>query len=184
MIYSQDVFPICCFILILAINSVGDFAKYFTTNLTSSILTISTSREFLNYEFEQKSTTPAFSITFTCFTGSISVLISFTIEEANNYDPEFTKTTYEVTVPTPLPTGLDITYFMTDGGVSALDYDLYANSLSFEMSGSNLFRVVPIVDESGIKPNYKLRIFTTQNILNIDGDEITISLTATVRKKI
>lgn len=144
---------------------------------------ISTTNEFSNYEREQNEIQPSLRIQFNCETGTSDTLIVFTIAEANNFDPEFQEQTYEVVVPTPLPRGLDITYFMTGGGISAKDYDLYGNSLTFETSGNNLFRVEAIEDRSGIKTEFKVRIITTQNILKIDGNETTISITATVSVK-
>lgn len=153
----------------------GDFIKYFSIQLQNNFLEISTTNAFINYEKEQYSTNPVITINFACTSGSTSVNIRFNILEANNYDPEFSQPSFEIMVSTPLPFEFDITYFMSNGDISAVDYDLYGNDLTFEISESNLFKVDAVVDRSGIKPVFKVRILTTQTILKFNDTEIYIT---------
>ena len=160
----------------------GDFVKYFSIQLEGEILSISTTNSFLDYEKEQNSTDPGFSIQFECLSDSTaSLTILFQIEEANNYDPEFSQSAYNIKIPTPLPNNFAITYFMRDERIFAQDFDLYGNLLNFELIGSENFRIESSVDRNGIKPLHKLEIITKQNVLRIGGNEMIIQLKATVR---
>lgn len=156
--------------------------QYFSAQVVDDILMISTTASFIDYERNEDSIFPGFGIQFTCTSGQVSTIIQFTIQEANNFAPEFTKTSYEVIVPTPLPVGLDIIYFMKSEGIIARDYDLTHNTLTFEISGSgsDIFKVESTVDMTQLKPEYSVKIITTQSILQIEGDEMTISIIATV----
>jgi hypothetical protein len=161
----------------------GDFSEYFSVNLTSNSFTISTKIEFGNYEKEQNETKPGIAIHFLCGTTNIqtSVTIIFLINVVNNYAPEFSSTSYEIEIPTPLPKGFDITYFMGASKLTALDWDLYNNVLTFAIDGTNLFRVDSDIDSNGLRPVHRVKVITTQNILQIEGDEMSFTLSAIVR---
>lgn len=107
--------------------------------------------------------------------------ISFLADEVNNYAPEFSSPSYEIKIPTPLPKSFDITYYLSDSKLTAFDYDLYYHNLSFSIIGTNLFQAQFDVDSSGLRPVHQVKLIATQNILQIDGDEMSFTLTAIVR---
>lgn len=109
------------------------------------------------------------------------VMVRITINSTNNYPPEFTASTYDIKIPTPLAKGTEITAYLDyDDQIAATDYDLYDNRISFTLSGSDLFYVEG-VDITGVKSTFKARIFTTQQIIKLENDEVELTLTATVR---
>lgn len=145
---------------------------------------ISTNENFKNYEIAENHTSPGFGINLNCGSENIiiGVIIIFTIEEVNNYAPEFSSGSYNIKIPTPLPRDFDVTYFMNDPKIFAIDNDLYNNSITFEIFETNLFRVEMDVDNTALKPIHHAKIISTQSILQID-DELNFILKASVRFK-
>lgn len=141
-----------------------------------------TTESFENYEKENNSTRTTLFLYIHCSTTSNSTLrVRIIINSTNNYPPEFTASTYDIKIPTPLAKGTEITAYLDfDDQIAATDYDLYDNNISFTLSGSDLFYVEG-VDISGVKSTFKARIFTTQQIIKLENDEVEFTLTATVR---
>lgn len=50
---------------------------------------------------------------FDCTDNQPSLTFIQNITAVNNFDPEFSKLSYEIVIPTPLPPGLDVTIFST-----------------------------------------------------------------------
>lgn len=139
---------------------------------------ISTNSNFTNYELEQKEIEPGFSIDFTCITGTLRFQITFKIQRVNNYAPEFFNSTYEIKIPTPLPRGFDVTFYLRDAQLSALDNDLYNNDITFEIEGTDLFYVDFDVDRSALKPIHTAKLLSNQIIFTIDEGGLSFTLRA------
>lgn len=104
------------------------------------------------------------------------------IERQNNYAPEFSRLSYEIDIPTPLPRGFDVTYFLIDAQLSAIDYDLFNNSITFEIEGTDLFQIDVDVDRNGLKPIYTAKLLAKQIIFQVAEVGLSFTLRATVRK--
>jgi len=140
-----------------------------------------TTESFENYEKENNSTRTTLFLYINCTTANALLRVRITINSTNNYPPEFTASTYNIKIPTPLAKGTEITANLDfDDQIAATDYDLYDNNISFTLSGSDLF-YVDGVDITGVKSTFKARIFTTQQIIKLENDEVEFTLTATVR---
>ena|SRR5690349_5919192 len=75
-------------------------------------LRIFTLPEFENFELKEKEYQISLLLNFICVEGTRSVRFIQEIEAVNNFEPEFSASEYEIIIPTPLPTGLDISMFL------------------------------------------------------------------------
>lgn len=96
----------------LTIDATGSSTKYLTVELEDQKLRISTTSEFINYEMNEIDTLMTIEINFVCVEGTRRLNFYQNIKVVNNYAPLFSKTSYEIKIPTPLPKGLDLTIFM------------------------------------------------------------------------
>lgn len=157
--------------------------QYFTAVLDTveNQIRLSTTDSFKNYEIEMNETKPALQLTVRCSSSTSNFIVMLTINSTNNYIPEFTASSYYIKIPTPLAKGTEITsYLELDDQITATDYDLYYNDISFTLTGSDLFYVENLKIERS-KSTFRARIFTSQQITNLENDEIEFTLTATVR---
>lgn len=96
----------------LKVDATGSSTKYLTVELEDQKLRISTTSEFVNYELNEIDTLMTIEINFVCTEGTRRLNFYQNIKVVNNYAPSFSKTSYEIKIPTPLPKGLDVTMFM------------------------------------------------------------------------
>lgn len=169
-----------------------------TAEYASGKLQISTVKEFENFELQETVTQMNLELQFNCIGENKVVIFYQDIKAVNNYDPEFSQTSYEIVVPTPLPKNLDVTMFMTVDylkfnvlitfstlnifqglKISAIDRDLQKFQIKFSLEGSNLFRVEQTL-ESSVGKTYIAKIITTEQLTRLD-ESIEFYLTATVR---
>jgi hypothetical protein len=92
--------------------AVASGSKYMTANYEDGILRISTLEEFRNYELQETVDNMILELRFNCIGETKSLTFYQDIEIVNNYDPEFSETSYEIVIPTPLPKDLDVTLFL------------------------------------------------------------------------
>jgi hypothetical protein len=92
--------------------AVASGSKYMTATYESGILRISTLEEFRNYELQETDDNMILELRFNCIGETISLTFYQDIEIVNNYDPEFSQSSYEIVIPTPLPKDLDVTLFL------------------------------------------------------------------------
>lgn len=90
----------------------GASSKYLSATYESGKLTISTLEEFKKYELQETELQMTLELTFNCVGETKRLTFYQNIAVVNNYDPEFSQSSYEIVIPTPLPKGLDITLFM------------------------------------------------------------------------
>ncbi|XP_070496288.1 uncharacterized protein [Chironomus tepperi] len=155
--------------------------EYFSAELDTqqNEIKISTTASFANYEKENNVTRTVLNLNIRCSSSNTALTIRITISRANNYSPEFTASSYDIKIPTPLAKGTEITaYLGFDDQIAATDYDLYDYSISFTLTGSDLFYVERL-DITGVKSTFKARIFTKQQIIKLENDEVEFTLTAT-----
>lgn len=96
----------------LTIDATGSSTKYLTVEFDDQKLKISTTSEFMNYELNEIDVLMTIEINFVCVEGTRRLNFYQNIKVVNNYAPLFSKTSYEIKIPTPLPKGLDLTIFM------------------------------------------------------------------------
>jgi hypothetical protein len=137
--------------------------------------------EFQEYELNEVETSFTITINFECESGADSYfLLRISLADVNNYAPEFSKTSYEIEIPTPLPKGYEVTLFF-DEDITAIDYDLHNNDIEFSLTGSELFDVHAV--KTGAKPKYVLTLLLLQQLTKLEGGEIQLMLTGTVSLK-
>lgn len=91
----------------------GNFLRYITAEYSNGKLTIFTLEGFINYEQEQTVNQMILLLNFDCTGNSPSLTFIQNITAVNNFDPEFSRSSYEIVIPTPLYPGLDVTIFLT-----------------------------------------------------------------------
>ncbi|KAL7035107.1 hypothetical protein ACKWTF_008231 [Chironomus riparius] len=158
-----------------------NLGQYFSAELVTdqNEIRLSTTESFANYEKDNNVTRTVLNLNIRCSSSNTNLEFRITISSVNNYPPEFTASNYEIKIPTPLAKGAELTsYLEFDDQILATDYDLYDNSLSFTLTGSDLF-YVESVDITGIKSTFKARIFTNQQIIKLENDIVELTLTAT-----
>ena len=96
----------------LRVDATGSSTKYLTVEFVDDKLRISTTSEFINYELNEIDTLMTIEINFVCVEGTRRLNFYQNIKVVNNYAPLFSKSSYEIKIPTPLPKGLDVTMFM------------------------------------------------------------------------
>lgn len=99
----------------LKIDATGSSTKYLSIEFVEQKLRISTTSEFINYELNEIDTLMTIVLNFVCVEGTRQLNFYQYIKVVNNYAPLFSKTSYEIKIPTPLPKGLDVTMFMMVG---------------------------------------------------------------------
>ncbi|CAO1402142.1 unnamed protein product [Diamesa tonsa] len=154
----------------LSIDATGSSTKYMTVEFEDQKLRISTTAEFVNYELNEIDTLMTIEINFVCVEGTRRLNFYQNIKVVNNYAPAFSKTNYEIKIPTPLPKGLDVTMFMMDEAISAIDYDLKFYQLEFTVSDTTLFSVESRKD--GTSKRYTGIIMTNQQITKLTSPVI------------
>jgi hypothetical protein len=153
----------------------SDFTKYMTAQYVDEKLKIFTLEEFKNFELQETVSQMTLELRFVC-TGEIRSLTFYqNIKAVNNFNPEFSQSSYEIIIPTPLPKGLDITMFL-DSKIRAIDRDLQFFQLKFSIAGTSLFSVEEILEPES--KFYTAKLLTTQQITRLDGNT-EFSLTAT-----
>ncbi|CAO1403509.1 unnamed protein product [Diamesa hyperborea] len=154
----------------LTIDATGSSTKYMTVEFEGQKLRISTTAEFVNYELNEIDTLMTIEINFVCIEGTRRLNFYQNIKVVNNYAPAFSKTNYEIKIPTPLPKGLDVTMFMMDEAISAIDYDLKFYQLEFTVSDTTLFSVESRKDSTSKR--YTGIIKTSQQITKLTSPVI------------
>lgn len=157
--------------------------QYFTAELDTegNQIRLSTTDSFINYEKEMTIFELVLIFNVQCSSSDTRFIVNVIINSTNNYTPEFTASSYEIKIPTPIAKGTEITsYLEFNNQIAATDYDLYNSSISFTLTGSDLF-YVESVDITEFKSTFKARIFTSQQITKLENDEVKFTLTATVR---
>lgn len=121
------------------------------------------------------------------------------INAVNNFEPEFSASSYEILIPTPFPRGIDVTMFLLvseiknyrsrklrwtfqDSKITVIDRDLQYFQPKFTISGTDLFTVESFQANPSEKI-YTVKIITTKPIAELN-DDIQFTLTATVSFKI
>lgn len=84
---------------------------YITAEYSNGKLIISTLPAFSNYELEQTADRLTLLLNFVCIDDTRSLTFIQRIKAVNNFDPEFSQSSYEIVIPTPLPPRLDVTIF-------------------------------------------------------------------------
>lgn len=100
--------------VVIFTDETNEFKDYISGayNAETRTLDIVTLPAFERYEFEQSSTRLILILKFVCTQGMRELAFMQDIEVVNNYEPKFSKSSYEILIPTPLPSNLDITMFM------------------------------------------------------------------------
>lgn len=104
----------------LTIYASGGSTKYMNVEFIEQTLRISTTLEFNNYELNEIDTFMTIELNFECIDGTRRLNFYQNIKVVNNYAPLFSKLSYEIKIPTPLPQGLDITMFIMVCGCYSL----------------------------------------------------------------
>lgn len=138
-----------------------------------------------------------FNLEFDCTDERRNLTFVQPIKAVNNFDPEFSRSSYEIMIPTPLYRGIDITVFMVglisqifihriineqvfqDSTISATDLDIKLFQLNFSLLGTDLFRVEGVPDSTLGGKTYTVKLITTQQISRFKED-IEFTLIATV----
>ncbi|XP_073837811.1 uncharacterized protein [Musca autumnalis] len=95
----------------------------------SQNLVIFTTNNFHNYAKEQTAARISLKINLDCGSGKERILVFFQpLKEGNYYSPIFSKSKYELYMPTPIFAGFDLTTFLE---ISAKDDDLTHNQINF-----------------------------------------------------
>jgi hypothetical protein len=90
----------------------GSFTKYLSVELDGGKLKIFTLPEFENYELQETNDRMTLLLNFECTSETKTITFIQRINAVNNFEPEFSQSSYEITIPTPLPPGLDISMFL------------------------------------------------------------------------
>lgn len=153
--------------------------------------------------FEELETSPRMTviITFSCMEETKVMTFEQKIRAVNNFYPEFSESEYEITIPLPLPPGLDVTFFLLvsfskkgkkipkiilffifkDTIISAFDKDLQFNQINYSLNNTNLFRVETVLDNSQARTTYVAKLITLQRIMRLDEDhEFTLIATVSI----
>lgn len=136
--------------------------------------------EFIEYELTNTNILIVLDAFFQCISGSLKrITFLIDIAKVNNYAPEFSKSNYEIKIPTPLPKDFEVTWFSSED-ITAIDYDLHNSTIEFSISGSDLFDVRSVETTTNMKLSYIVKIFTTQQITKLEDGEIHLSMTGIV----
>lgn len=84
-----------------------------TAQYESGKLKIVMLEEFINFELQETVSQITLELRFVCIGETKSLTFYQNIKAVNNFDPEFSQSSYEIEIPTPLPKGLDVTMFLT-----------------------------------------------------------------------
>lgn len=83
-----------------------------TAEYASGKMRIFTLEEFTNFELQETVSQMNIELRFFCTGETKSLTFYQDIKAVNNFDPEFSQSSYEIVIPTPLPKGLDISMFL------------------------------------------------------------------------
>ncbi|XP_055534562.1 protocadherin Fat 1-like isoform X2 [Wyeomyia smithii] len=134
------------------LQSVDYSNKYLDIKVENDRLVFRTTAEFEKYDKQESSTRIALQIEYKCSVGKTVGAYFQDILEANNYDPEFTRSVYEVTVPLPLPKNFDLTPYIDGGqGIVATDYDLVGNTVTFSLESNKYLRIESVPVSNSLK---------------------------------
>lgn len=92
-------------------ESIGTSRKYIDARLESNVLIIFTTADFENYEDQETEPTIQIGINFVCTSGTKYLGFYQPINPANNHDPVFSESIYEIPVKLPLHKGFDLTFY-------------------------------------------------------------------------
>lgn len=90
----------------------GSYTSYINIEYSDGKLRIVTLPEFENYEWKETETQMALRLNFVCSGETRGVTFIQNIAAANNFEPEFSASEYEIILPTPLFAGFDITLLL------------------------------------------------------------------------
>lgn len=110
----------------------GNVLNYITSQYSDGKLRVFTLPEFENYELQETADRLTLILNFVCTGETRSLTFIQRIKAVNNFDPEFSSSSYVIVIPTPLPPRLDITMFMP---VSSSNHLNYRTSLDIFCSG-------------------------------------------------
>lgn len=88
-------------------------------------LRVFTLPEFVNYERQETSDRLILILSFYCTGETRTLSFIQRLKAVNNFDPEFSKSTYEILIPTPLFAGLDITMFLMVSSMTLILLETY-----------------------------------------------------------
>ncbi|KAJ6625244.1 Protocadherin-15, partial [Pseudolycoriella hygida] len=120
-------------------ESSGFSRKYIDATLEDNILKIFTTSDFENYEDQETALQIQLRINFVCASPPNKFFVFYQgLKSANNHDPVFSESMYEISVKLPLPKSFDLTFFKE---VMARDIDLEHNRVNFHTPSSNFIDV-------------------------------------------
>ncbi|XP_040153644.1 LOW QUALITY PROTEIN: uncharacterized protein LOC120894861 [Anopheles arabiensis] len=150
---------------------------YIDAVLADGRLLIKTSAQFADYEKLDDKLFFFNRVVFTCTSGSVREMnFRQSIKEENNHAPLFSKTSYDITIPLPLPREFNIQQFIDGGnGVVANDYDITKNKITFSIDENDYFIVQSIGGSS--RTETMANLITKQTLTKIQPP-ITVQITA------
>uniref|UniRef100_A0A182K2B1 Cadherin domain-containing protein n=1 Tax=Anopheles christyi TaxID=43041 RepID=A0A182K2B1_9DIPT len=165
-------------ILSVKVNpSQTDLPVYIDATLSNGKLVIKTNAQFVEYEKLDDKLFFINRVVFTCTSGTVlEMLFRQPIKEENNHAPLFSKSSYDITIPLPLPRDFNIQQFIDGGnGVVANDYDLTKNKITFSIDENDYFIVQSMTGSS--RTETIANLVTKQTLTKIQPP-ITVQITA------
>lgn len=101
------------------VSSSGNDSRYISAVYSDGIVQVFTLPEFANYEWQETSINLLPELIFNCLGETRSVTFFQPIKVVNNFEPAFSESSYEIVIPTPLPSEMDLSCLM---GVSKVNF--------------------------------------------------------------